>query len=601
MYKLSGLDPRTKMILVIVISTGAMILSDIRYLSAILVMTVLVLGLGGVPLAKQLYQAKSLLSMIVFLFILQWIFGGGEGLLLAAMLSVRLLIFVMSGMMLLTGESRDYLLGMTQWKMPYEIAFMVMIGLHFFPILKEEALDVYYGIQLRGTEMKKTTLRQKLKTYLKISLPILAGAMEKAKDMSIAMEARCFRMYPQRTYMRSLKLKAKDICVMIAVPIAMSVFVLAGCGQLSHSDIQQPDQIVLSWTGNPATTQTISWHGDTSYQGVVQCDGKQYKAQVTEVRKDEYYRYSAEITGLSSGKTYRYRVGDGDTWSDRHQFTTEKAGDFTFLYMGDIQYELMDRDYKKWGGLANLAYKNNPDGAFVLQGGDMVVNNADLDEYGAVMTYGKTLFTSISLMPTPGNHETSVTPYTYKMMFSLPQNGPSDISEEVYSFDYGNCHFVSLNSNLFLPERVEDMGQKKWDAMMKKVKNWIKKDLAGSQGKWNIVVMHHPPYPVEEDDEIYGQIRDNWVPIFENYDVDLVFCGHQHVYMRTKEINGITYIMARSGEKYSRYYETGDPIPDYVQKLKEVNSYQVVSVKKESLSVTAYDAHGQVIDHWEKK
>lgn len=601
MYKLSGLDPRTKMISVIAVSTGVMMLSDIRYLTAILATLILILATGGVSLTKQLYQARGILSMVVFLFVLQCIFGGVDGLILAALLSLRLLIIVMSVLILLTGEPRDYLLGMTQMKMPYEIAFMVMIGLHFFPVLKEEALDVYYSVQLRGTELKKISLRKKLKAYLKICLPILAGALEKAKEMSIAMEARCFCLYPQRTYLRRLRLKATDICIMIVMPLIMCMLVLGGCGAFKTASIQIPDQIVLSWTGDPATTQTVSWHGDTSYEGMAECNGREYIAHRTEVRAGEYYRYSAEITDLQGGKTYEYRVGDGRKWSEKHTFTTEKTGDFNFLYMGDIQYELMNRDYAKWGQLADLAYKKNPLTAFVIMGGDMVENNGALDEFGSVLTNGQSLFGSVSMMPTPGNHETSVTPSTYKKIFSLPLNGTKETREEVYSFDYGNCHIVSLNSSLFLPERIADMGKTKWESIMEDVHKWLEKDLANSAAKWKIVVMHHPPYPVAEDDEIYGKIRNDWVPILEKNGVDLVFCGHQHVYMRTKPINGITYIMARSGEKYSQYYQQGDPIPDYVAKLKEVNSFEVVSVKNNSLTVVAYDAKGQRIDTWKKK
>mgnify|MGYP001248608253 CR=1 FL=1 len=601
MYRLSGLDPRTKIIMVIAISTGAMTVANILYLSGLFAATVVILAAGGVSLGRQLYQVRGILGMIGFLFVLQWIFGGMDGLVLAAMLSVRLLIIVMSALILLTGEPRDYLLGMTQWKMPYEIAFMVMTGLHFFPILKEEALDIYYSIQLRGTEMKKTSLKKKLKTYLKISLPILAGAMERAKDTSVAMEARCFRLMPQRTYMRRLRLKARDICVMIIVPAAVTVFILGGCGKIGYQAIEKPDQIMLSWTGDPAGTQTVSWHGDSRYDGIVECNGKDFDASVKQVLNDGYYRYSAEITGLKAGKTYKYRVGDGRTWSSYHSFTTEKSGNFEFMYMGDIQYELMDRDYKKWGRMADLAYEKNPDTAFILLGGDMVENNAALDEYGTVIKYGQPMFSSVSVMPTPGNHETSIAPYTYEKIFSLPLNGPDSVKEEVYSFDYGDCHIVSLNSNLFLPERINDMGTEKWKAMMEKVNEWLEKDLSESDAKWKVVFMHQPPYPVEEDCDVYGLIRENWVPVFEKEGVDLVFCGHQHVYMRTKNIDGITYIMARSGEKYSRYYKSGDTVPDYVKVLKETNSYEMIYVKKKSLEVRAFDASGKQIDSWEKQ
>ncbi len=375
----------------------------------------------------------------------------------------------------------------------------------------------------------------------------------------------------------------------------------SGCGMVKDEVIAVPDQIVLSWTGDPSTTQTISWHGETKYHGVVLCNDVQFPAEVTKIKREDYYRYTAEISGLKAGQTYVYRVGDGLTWSEEHNFSTEKNGEFSFMYLGDIQYEKMEQDYEKWGMFVDDAYKQNPALAFILQGGDLVVEDSVLAEYEAVLAKGQGLFATIPLMTTPGNHEGVVTPDLYKELFALPQNGPNQMKEEVYSFDYGNTHIISLNSNLFGLEMIEDIGQKKWHAKVDKVNDWLKKDLRETDAAWIIVVMHHPPYPVADNLEMYGMIEDTWVPIFEQYGVDLAFIGHQHIYMRTKPINGITYIMARSGEKYSRYYQLGDPIPGFVEVLVETNTYQIISVKADTLSVEAFNAEGKLVDHWEKQ
>jgi len=660
MFELSRLDPRTKIVMVISISTAAMIIKDILLLTGILLFAIITLAVGGVELKKQMHQAKTVLGMIFFLFILQSLFawiGGSlyEGALLAGMLSLRLLIIVLSALIIMTGESRDYLLGMVQWKMPYEIAYMVLIGLHFFPILKEEALDVYYSIQLRGTEMKKTSLRRKLAVYLKISLPVLAGAMARAKAVSISMEARCFRIKPKRTYMRKLKLKTRDILIMVIFPIAAAIIIMTATGGLfaghlsegpSVADQKGGDnyEIVLSWTGEPSSTQTVTWHGEKQYEGVVQWtkgetltkdadaeeaffEGNSHKkkAEITEVRENEYFSYSVEIAGLKADTKYSYRVGDGKSWSRTETFTTapkeeqNKEKGFSFIYMGDIQYELMNRDYKKWDKFADNAYSQNTDAAFALFGGDLVVNNARTEEYESVMKYGRPMFSNMSIMITPGNHETSIGPYTYKKIFSFPENDPSregetdpgqikstDLAEEVYSFDYGDCHIVSLNSNIFLEERKNDMGEEEWQKMTGDVEDWLTGDLSESHKEWKIAFMHHPAWPVSEDEndysdtKVYKMIRERWVPIFEKYGIDLVLCGHQHIYMRTEDINGITYIMGRSGEKYSRYYKKGDPLPSYIKKLNEEKTYQVVSVKENRMTVESFGPGGKRVDKWTK-
>lgn len=133
---------------------------------------------------------------------------------------LRIIIIIISAMILLSSSERDFLLALVQWKIPYEIAFMVMLGLHFLPILREEALNVYFAVQMRGTELQKISVGQKLKLYTRIMLPILSGAIYRAEQMAIAMEARAFHAYPQRTYRKRLKLKKLDYGVQIAVVLA---------------------------------------------------------------------------------------------------------------------------------------------------------------------------------------------------------------------------------------------------------------------------------------------------------------------------------------------------------------------------------------------
>lgn len=234
MFSLSSLDPRSKMMIMACISTFAMVISNLIILSVTLLVTIGLLILGKVKVMTLLWQGKTVMVFVAFIFLIQCLsirrglvlldVAGfpmvyWQGFELGAMLSLRLLILVMTALILLTGEARDYLLAMVQCRMPYEIAFMVMVGIHFFPILREEALNVFYCVQLRGTEVRKTSVKRKLQIYLGICIPILVGALERAKSMSMAMEARCFRLYPQRTYLRKLTLSGKDIVILIVFPL----------------------------------------------------------------------------------------------------------------------------------------------------------------------------------------------------------------------------------------------------------------------------------------------------------------------------------------------------------------------------------------------
>jgi len=229
------LDPRSKLLMVICISTLAIVYQDPLRLLLVLLFSTLILFLVGADLRKVMQPLRKMLPLLLLLFLVQCIFTRQGAPLLAICgitimtdvglnmglgVMLRIITIIISAMILLSGSERDFLLALVQWKVPYEIAFMVMVGLHFLPLLREEALNVYYAVQMRGTELQKVSTGQKLKLYTLIMLPIISGAMHRAEHMAIAMEARAFRAFPQRTYMRKLRLKKMDYYVQIGIVLA---------------------------------------------------------------------------------------------------------------------------------------------------------------------------------------------------------------------------------------------------------------------------------------------------------------------------------------------------------------------------------------------
>ena len=155
---------------------------------------------------------------------------------------------------------------------------------------------------------------------------------------------------------------------------------------------------------------------------------------------------------------------------------------------------------------------------------------------------------------------------------------------------------MELNSCIFMPERENYLGQSSWEKMIADVNQWLTEDLESSGAKWKIVTMHHPAYGVTEDDALYQLIRSNWVPILNEAGVDLVFCGHQHVTMRTKQIKGITYFMGNSGQKRSQYFKSGKA-PDYAEFINaEDSTYQIIDVNGNQLNLSTYAQDGKRLD-----
>lgn len=122
----------------------------------------------------------------------------------------------------------------------------------------------------------------------------------------------------------------------------------------------------------------------------------------------------------------------------------------------------------------------------------------------------------------------------YYDIFHFPREGecgglPSG-TEAYYSFDYGDVHFISLDSH----ESDRSVG----GAMY----TWAENDLSSTTAKWIIAFWHHPAYSMgshnSDKEKRLVQMRENFVPLMEKYGVDVIFSGHSHSYERSYMING---------------------------------------------------------------
>ena len=139
-----------------------------------------------------------------------FLFPDGEELKLTA-----LLIIIFSATIVISSSYREIVQGLVQLKIPYEIAFMVSVGIRFLPMLRNEFKDVMTAIQLRGVDFKKIPIKKRVRVYSYVFTPVVAGAIKKAQKLSIAMETRAFRAFPNRTSYLVLKMTARDHIVIV--------------------------------------------------------------------------------------------------------------------------------------------------------------------------------------------------------------------------------------------------------------------------------------------------------------------------------------------------------------------------------------------------
>jgi 3',5'-cyclic AMP phosphodiesterase CpdA len=365
-----------------------------------------------------------------------------------------------------------------------------------------------------------------------------------------------------------------------------------------------PDRITLTWSDNPATTQSVSWRiSGSSTKAVGQVVEEQSSPDleksaqtvvgVTSQLKiegqtaDNYGQVSFQ--GLKPGTIYTYRVGDGTNWSPWNQFrTADLKGDFAFIYLGDAQNDLRS----KWSRSIRKAFQQEPNARFIVHAGDLINRSNNDSEWGEWHEGAGFIHQMIPAVPTPGNHEYRrdslkqlVLDPHWKMHFNLPKNGPVGMQDAVYYLDYQDVRLISLNSQLIMLDSVAAQRQEQW----------LTEVLASSKTKWNIVVMHHPVYSTAKnrDNTI---LRERFRPIFEKYGVDLVLQGHDHTYARgTAGKVRPVYLLSVAGPKmYGSDSERWMEVSGAQTQL-----YQVIRVTDSKLYFSSYKLNGQLFDSFQ--
>ncbi len=160
------------------------------------------------------------------------------------------------------------------------------------------------------------------------------------------------------------------------------------------------------------------------------------------------YIHTATVTGLEPGTAYEYRVGAGDKRSSWQTFHTAQGNDFKALIFPDSQ----SSDYSVWAATAQPAWQRNQDAQFFINMGDLVDNGQDHYQWNAWFDVVNDMIARIPVVPLLGNHETYNKdwkvrmPEAYLHLFALPQIDMEKYQNQFYSFDYGDVHFVVLNT-----------------------------------------------------------------------------------------------------------------------------------------------------------
>ena len=239
-----NIDPRTKLIQVLILSTLALIYNEISILLLILFTAIIIGFINNVNFISIISRLKKLLKIIFMIALIQSLLTNmgnpllkigklmvftDYGIIKALEFILRMGIIIVSAAIITTSSSREIIQGLIQWKCPYEIDFMVSVVIRFLPKFKEEMTDMITAIQLRGIDLKKVKFDKKLQVYKYILTPITVNSVMKAKELAAAMEMRGFRAYPKRTSYMVLKMQTFDYILLgLNIGAAILFIILRG-------------------------------------------------------------------------------------------------------------------------------------------------------------------------------------------------------------------------------------------------------------------------------------------------------------------------------------------------------------------------------------
>lgn len=251
--------------------------------------------------------------------------------------------------------------------------------------------------------------------------------------------------------------------------------------------------------------------------------------------------------------------------------------------------------------LAELMIATNPD--LVIHTGDVIYPAGAADDYPRnFFEPYRELLARVPFMPSLGNHDVATDKgQPYLDIFALPRNGPPGVEpERNYWFDYGPARFVALDTN-----RASERGAMTESDMRDEVAPWLRSVLSAAGNRWKFVFFHHPPYTGSTHPaEAQAFVKRVFVPVFDECDVNIVFCGHNHLYERTKPIRGDKTVPLGEGTVYivtgaggvSRYPEKLPP-PEYMEYFNaDVFSFTQVDLSPGKLELIQIDEQGKVID-----
>ncbi len=228
------MDPRMKLILVLVFITAVFLVKSLYSYIAIALFVIVAIWGSHVPAKSVLKSAKGILVVLILTASLNIFFYSGgervlwhwwkisisvEGLFFALGMALRLIFLVLGSTLLtLTTTPMNLTDGMESLMKPlkairfpvHDVAIIMSIALRFIPILIEEVDKIMLAQKARGADFESGGLIKRARALLPVLIPLFVSAFRRADELALALDARCYNATPNRTKYKVLRFGWRD-------------------------------------------------------------------------------------------------------------------------------------------------------------------------------------------------------------------------------------------------------------------------------------------------------------------------------------------------------------------------------------------------------
>jgi predicted MPP superfamily phosphohydrolase len=196
---------------------------------------------------------------------------------------------------------------------------------------------------------------------------------------------------------------------------------------------------------------------------------------------------------------------------------------FFFLQLSDPQFGFMDNN-KSISAETEAMNKavtaiNQLKPPFVVITGDFVNNSKSKEQIAAYKSMIAQIDSSVKVYMIPGNHDIG------KVSRASIDNYKKNYGETHFSFRYGDCAFIGIDSNI-----IKEEDKEREEVQFK----WLEQELQKTKdARFKFVFTHCSVFLKRMDEPVnYSNfslpMREKYVRLFQKYGVNAIFAGHLH-------------------------------------------------------------------------